>query len=91
MFLIIMGMAIMSAIIRFTTLINFVKDSLLGFLMGFTMYHCLDYFQFSESVKSGIVGAVILTARPLYDFLNILIQTKLLEWFDNYIKKKKDN
>ena len=89
--MIILGVAIMSAIVRFTTFISFIKDSILGFLMGVIIYYCLDYFQFSESVKSGIVGATVLNARPLYDFLNTLISTKLLEWFDNYIKRKHDN
>lgn len=85
--LVFIGVAVMSAFIRYKTFAIAVSDTVLGFLSGYISYLWLSYFNISDECRCGISGVLIMYARPLYDFINLAITTKLSEWLEYKIKK----
>ena len=79
-------MAILSALIRFTTFVMFCMDAILGFLMGYGFYYAFAYFIEDGGVRSGIACLITLVSRPLYDAGNKIIKNKLDKWIDRRIK-----
>lgn len=69
--------AVISAIIRFKTLMQLCLDALLGFVMGYSFYLLLGYFIQDGATRSGFVGLIILVSRPLYDCANTFIRFHL--------------
>lgn len=69
--------AILSAVIRFKTLMQVCVDALLGFVMGYSFYLLLGYFIQDGAIRSGFVGLIILESRPLYDWMENFIRTNL--------------
>lgn len=80
-------LAILSALVRFKTFTQMCIDAILGFVMGYSVYLALDYFMLSGEARSGIAGIVIMISRPLYDFLNRIVMNKLEQWLDVRIGK----
>jgi len=79
-------MAIISAIVRFKNFVQFFIDAVLGFSMGWSFYLLLGLWINDGATRSGFVGLVILCSRPLYDFANRFIKTKLEQLLENKIK-----
>lgn len=79
-------MAIISAIVRFKNFVQFFIDAILGFSMGWSFYLLLGLWIDDGATRSGFVGLVILCSRPLYDFANRFIKTKLEKLLENKIK-----
>lgn len=77
----------MSAYIRFKTFSQFVTDSILGFVLGYSLYQALQYFIEEGSIRSGISGMVILWSRPLYDFVTKFIHEHLIMVIEKVLKK----
>lgn len=80
------AMAIMSAVVRFTNLMQFFIDAVLGFLMGYSFYLLLGFWIEDGATRSGFCGIIILCSRPLYDWLNSFIKHKLTEIVERKIK-----
>lgn len=78
------GMAILSAIVRFKTFAGFLVDAALGFAMGYSFYLLLGLWIEDGAVRSGVVGLVILCSRPLYDCAEKFIKDRL----EQIIEKK---
>ena len=78
--------AICSAIIRFKSLAGVFLDALLGFLMGYSFYLLLGFWIADGATRSGFCGVIILCSRPLYDWANAFIKTKLSEVIESKIK-----
>lgn len=81
------GMAIVSAIVRFKNFVQFFIDASLGFAMGYSFYLLLGLWIEDGATRSGFVGLVILCSRPLYDWADKFIRTKLTELLENKVKK----
>ena len=79
-------MALASAFIRFKSLAQFMTDAVLGFVMGYSFYLLLSYWVEDGATRSGFCGIIILCSRPLYDWANAFIRTKLSELIDKKIK-----
>lgn len=79
-------MAIISAIVRFKNFVQFFIDAVLGFSMGWSFYLLLGLWINDGATRSGFVGLVILCSRPLYDFANRFIKTKLEQILEKKIK-----
>ena len=75
--LFLIGMAIVSALVRFKNVVQFFVDAALGFAMGWSFYLLLGYWIEDGATRSGFVGLVILCSRPLYDWADRFIRTKL--------------
>lgn len=71
------GMAIVSALIRFKTLTQLFIDAILGFTMGYSFYLLLGLWIPDGATRSGFCGLIILCSRPLYDWANNFIITRL--------------
>ena len=84
MFLI--GMAIVSALVRFKNFVQFFLDAALGFAMGYTFYLLLGMWIEDGATRSGFVGVVILCSRPIYDWMNRFIKTKLTDLLEKKIR-----
>lgn len=78
--------AIMSAVIRFKSLAQFFIDAVLGFLMGYSFYLLLGFWISDGATRSGFCGIIILCSRPLYDWANVFIRTKLSKLIEEKIK-----
>lgn len=74
-----LGLAVLSAIVRYRTLLGAVLDSVLGFMMGIISFHLLSYWSLTDEVRCGFTGAIILFARPLYDTIERFITEKLTD------------
>lgn len=85
--LLLAGMAVASAIIRFKTFTQLCIDALLGFTMGYSFYLMLSLWITDGATRSGISGLIILCSRPLYDWANSFIRNKLS---DLIMKGKED-
>lgn len=79
-------MAIISAIVRFKNFVQFFIDAVLGFSMGWSFYLLLGLWINDGATRSGFVGLVILCSRPLYEFANRFIKTKLEQLLEKKIK-----
>lgn len=84
-----LGMAVLSAIVRYRTFIGAVMDAVLGFTMGIISYHLLSYWSLTDEVRCGFTGAIILFARPLYDTIEKFITEKLADVVLSLNGKKK--
>lgn len=84
LFLIAAAMA--SAIIRFKSLTQFFIDAVLGFVMGYSFYLLLSFWVEDGATRSGFCGIIILCSRPLYDWANAFIRTKLSSILEDKIK-----
>lgn len=80
--LFLIGMAIVSAMVRFKNFVQFFLDAALGFAMGYTFYLLLGMWIEDGATRSGFVGLVILCSRPLYDWMNNFIRNKLTKLLD---------
>lgn len=80
--------AVISAIIRFKTLIQLCLDALLGFVMGYSFYLLLGYFIEDGATRSGFVGLIILVSRPLYDWANYFIRYNFTNWLEQKYRGK---
>lgn len=78
--------AIASAIIRFKSLTQLLIDAVLGFLMGYSFYLLLGFWVADGATRSGFCGIIILCSRPLYDWANAFIKTKLSSLIESKIK-----
>ena len=78
--------AIVSAVIRFKSLMGVFVDALLGFLMGYSFYLLLGFWIEDGATRSGFCGLIILCARPLYDWANVFIKNKLTQIVEEKIK-----
>lgn len=85
--IVLMGVALVSAFVRFKTLIQAITDTALSFTTGYVTFLALSYFDLAGETKSGIAGIVTMYARPLYEFINTMISTKLAEWIDHKVRK----
>jgi hypothetical protein len=74
-----LGLAVLSAIVRYRTFIGAVLDAVLGFTMGIVSFHLLSYWSLTDEVRCGFTGAIILFARPLYDTIERFITEKLTD------------
>lgn len=74
-----LGLAVLSAIVRYRTFIGAVMDAVLGFTMGIVSFHLLSYWSLTDEVRCGFTGAIILFARPLYDTIEKFITEKLTD------------
>lgn len=74
-----LGLAVLSAIVRYRTFIGAVLDAVLGFTMGIISFHLLSYWSLTDEVRCGFTGAIILFARPLYDTIEKFITEKLAD------------
>jgi xanthine/uracil permease len=61
-------MSVLTAIIRFKTLISAISDICLGYMMGYIsyMFSC-RYFDSTDPTIGGIVGSVVLFSYPIYN------------------------
>lgn len=84
MFLI--GMAIISALVRFKNFVQFFLDAALGFAMGYSFYLLLGMWVEDGATRSGFVGILILCSRPLYDWMNSFIKNKLTKLLERKVK-----
>jgi len=84
-----LGMAVLSAIVRYRTFIGAVMDAVLGFTMGIISFHLLSYWSLTDEVRCGFTGAIILFARPLYDTIEKFITEKLTDVVLSLNSKKK--
>lgn len=82
-----LGLAVLSAIVRYRTFIGVVMDAVLGFTMGIISFHLLSYWSLTDEVRCGFTGAIILFARPLYDTIEKFITEKLIDIFNNVRSK----
>lgn len=73
------GLAVLSAIVRYRTFLGAVMDAVLGFTMGIISFHLLSYWSLTDEVRCGFTGAIILFARPLYDTIEKFITEKLTD------------
>lgn len=73
------GLAVLSAIVRYRTFLGAVMDAVLGFTMGIISFHLLSYWSLTDEVRCGFTGAIILFARPLYDTIEKFITEKLAD------------
>lgn len=80
-------MAVAAAIIRFKTTVQLVIDTILGFVMGYTLFLCLDFTDFSGASKCGMACAAILWSRPLYDAVTVCITKFLSKIFEKWLSK----
>ncbi len=69
--------AVLSAVLRFKTLAQFCFDALLGFIMGYSFYLLLSYWIADGATRAGFAGMIIIWCRPLYDWANEFIHTRL--------------
>lgn len=69
--------AVFSAVLRFKTLVQFCLDAVLGFVMGYSFYLLLSYWIADGATRAGFTGIIILECRPLYEWANGFICTKL--------------
>lgn len=76
--------AVLSAVIRFKSLAQFCIDAVLGFIVGYCCYLFLGFWVADGAVRSGFVGIVILESRPLYDWAEAFIKTKLSELLERH-------
>lgn len=83
--LMLIGMSLASAFVRFKSFTQFFTDAVIGFILGYSCYLLLSYWILDGAVRSGFVGIIILESRPLYDWMESFIKTKLS---DMIIKKK---
>lgn len=74
-----LGLAVLSAIVRYRTFLGAVLDAVLGFTMGIISFHMLSYWSLTDEVRCGFTGAIILFARPLYDTIEKFITEKLAD------------
>lgn len=74
-----LGIAVLSAIVRYRTFLGAVLDAVLGFTMGIISFHLLSYWSLTDEVRCGFTGAIILFARPLYDTIEKFITEKLTD------------
>lgn len=74
-----LGLAVLSAIVRYRTFLGAVLDAVLGFTMGIISFHLLSYWSLTDEVRCGFTGAIILFARPLYDTIEKFITEKLTD------------
>ena len=74
-----LGLAVLSAIVRYRTFIGAVLDAVLGFTMGIISFHLLSYWSLTDEVRCGFTGAIILFVRPLYDTIEKFITEKLTD------------
>ena len=74
-----LGLAVLSAIVRYRTFLGAVMDAVLGFTMGIISFHLLSYWSLTDEVRCGFTGAIILFARPLYDTIEKFITEKLTD------------
>ena len=84
--LFLIGMAIVSALVRFKNFVQFFLDAALGFAMGYTFYLLLGMWIEDGATRSGFVGVVILCSRPIYDWMNRFIKTKLTDLLEKKIR-----
>lgn len=78
--------AFMSAVIRFKNLAQFFIDAVLGFLMGYSFYLLLGFWIDDGATRSGFCGLIILCSRPLYEWTNVFIRTKLTKMIEEKLK-----
>jgi len=78
--------AMMSAVIRFKSLAQLFVDAVLGFLMGYSFYLLLGFWIEDGATRSGFCGIIILCSRPLYDWINVFIKTKLSSILEDKLK-----
>ena len=81
------GMAIVSALVRFKNFVQFFLDAALGFAMGYSFYLLLGVWIEDGATRSGFVGLLILCSRPLYDWADKFIRTKLTELLEKKVGK----
>lgn len=79
-------MAIVSALVRFKNVVQFFIDAALGFAMGYSFYLLLGKWIEEGATRSGFVGLVILCSRPLYDWADRFIRTKLTNLLEKKIR-----
>lgn len=72
---------IASGVFRYENKSQFLKDVLLGFVIGCSCYLSLNYWFEDTKTRVGITGIIILCSKPLYDWANTFIKdclTKLI-------------
>lgn len=79
-------MAIISALVRFKNFVQFFLDAALGFAMGYSFYLLLGMWIADGATRSGFVGILILCSRPLYDWMNNFIRTKLTKLLEKKVR-----
>lgn len=84
--LFLVGMAIVSALVRFKNFVQFFLDAALGFAMGYSFYLLLGMWIEDGATRSGFVGILILCSRPIYDWLNNFIKNKLTGLLERKIR-----
>lgn len=84
--LFLIGMAIVSALVRFKNFVQFFLDAALGFAMGYSFYLLLGMWIEDGATRSGFVGILILCSRPIYDWLNNFIKDKLTGLLERKIR-----
>lgn len=84
--LFLIGMAIVSALVRFKNVMQFFVDASLGFAMGYSFYLLLGMWIEDGATRSGFVGILILCSRPIYDWMNNFIRTKLTKMIERKVR-----
>jgi len=80
------GMAVVSALVRFKNLVQFFIDASLGFAMGYSFYLLLGLWIEDGATRSGFVGLVILCSRTIYDCMDRFIKNKLSKILEKRMK-----
>ncbi len=86
-FILLLIMAILSAIVRAKTLLQAGVDAILGFIMGYSLYLVFDMFEISAPAKAGCACVVVIFSRPLYDAFNKFIINRLFEVMADKVQK----
>lgn len=74
-----------SSTFRYENRLQFLKDALLGFIIGCSCYLLLNNWFEDTRTRVGITGIVILCSKPLYDWANAFIK----DWLTKLIMKRK--
>ena len=80
--------AVLSAIYRFKNMWQFIRDGILGFIIGTISIMILSYFDLPEIVKGGLGGAFTLWSKQIYDLIIALFE-KAKENPEILFKRKK--
>lgn len=78
--------ALLTAIYKFVNWTQFIKDGILGFVIGIISVMILSYFELPKYVEGGLGGAFVLWSKPFYEAMCNLIIVKLPEIIDKKLK-----
>lgn len=78
-----------TALYKFTSWLQFMKDGILGFIIGMVSVMILSYFDLPKYVEGGLGGAFVLWSKPFYEMVWNFILNKLPEIISKRISNDK--